>query len=82
MRVLFEAAEVLRVEAGAAKYIPCCKHQQRELRFLFLGVFKQQKLVAGSGHPSLGNVRTLCMAAAVSGDCASDTGPGITSVDD
>ena len=69
MRVLFEAAEVLRVEAGAAKYIPCCKHQQRELRFLFLGVFKQQKLVAESGHPSLGNVRTrtLCMAA-VSGD--------------
>ena len=74
MRVLFEAAEVLRVEAGAAKYIPCCKHQQRELRFLFLGVFKQQKLVAESGHPSLGNVRTLCMAA-VSGDCGSDTGP-------
>ena len=50
MRVLFEAAEVLRVEAGAAKYIPCCKHQQRELRFLFLGVFKQQKLVAESGR--------------------------------
>ena len=74
MRVLFEAAEVLRVEAGAAKYIPCCKHQQRELRFLFLGVFKQQKLVAESGHLSLGNVRTLCMAA-VSGDCASDTRP-------
>ena len=75
MRVLFEAAEVLRVEAGAAKYIPCCKHQQRELRFLFLGVFKQQKLVAGSGHLSLGNVRrTLCIAAAVSGDC-SDTRP-------
>ena len=32
MRVLFEAAEVLRVEAGVAKYIPCCNHQQRELR--------------------------------------------------